>query len=105
MVMYTRSLSTRLTLTALVSVMLLVSRPAVGEAFEVTGAGELAPAAITMILMRQPFFGVTHLHTGLSFDASIRFVDEKAGNNPRGAYAFAKGESSITLPNIIGIKG
>ena len=24
---------------------------------------------------RQPFFGTTHLHTGLSFDASIRFVD------------------------------
>src|SRR5262245_39069726 len=23
--------------------------------------------------LRQPFFGETHLHTGLSFDASIRF--------------------------------
>ena len=40
---------------------------------------------------RQPFFGTTHLHTGLSFDASIRFVEYVSGNNPRGAYRFAKG--------------
>ena len=47
---------------------------------------------------RQPFFGTTHLHTGLSFDASIRFVDFKV-NNPRLAYKFAKRESHIQLPN------
>ena len=35
---------------------------------------------------RLPFFGTTHLHTGLSFDASIRFVDYASGNDPRGAY-------------------
>src|SRR5437867_2426388 len=44
---------------------------------------------------RLPFFGTTHLHTGLSFDASIRFVDYASGNNPRGAYRFAKGLASI----------
>jgi len=54
---------------------------------------------------RQPLFGVTHLHTGLSFDASVRFVDAKEGNNPDGAYKFARGEQPITLPNIIGIQG
>lgn len=37
--------------------------------------------------LRQPFFGETHLHTGLSFDASIRFVP----TTPRDAYRFAKG--------------
>jgi hypothetical protein len=51
---------------------------------------------------RQPFFGTTHLHTGLSFDASIRFVDYEAGNNPRGAYRFARGEASIPLPQPSG---
>lgn len=54
---------------------------------------------------RQAFFGATHLHTGLSFDASIRFVSVSSGNNPRGAYQFAKGESSITLPGSTGIQG
>ena len=54
---------------------------------------------------RQPFFGTTHLHTGLSFDASIRFVDYAAGNNPRGAYRFAKGLSSIQLPDPLGVQG
>lgn len=51
---------------------------------------------------RQPLFGTTHLHTGLSFDASIRFVDYSIGNNPRGAYAFAKGEASMPLPGPTG---
>jgi len=37
--------------------------------------------------LRQPFFGETHLHTGLSFDASIRFVP----TTPKDAYRFAKG--------------
>ena len=36
--------------------------------------------------LRQPFFGETHLHTGLSFDASIRFVRLQ----PRDAYLFAR---------------
>ncbi len=39
--------------------------------------------------LRQPFFGETHLHTGLSFDASIRFVPV----TPAEAYGFAKGGS------------
>lgn len=54
---------------------------------------------------RQPFFGTTHLHPGLSFDASIGFVDYASGNDPRGAYQFAHGKSPITLPNIIGLQG
>ena len=54
---------------------------------------------------RLPFFGTTHLHTGLSFDASIRFVDYAAGNNPRGAYRFAKGLASIQLPDPLGFQG
>src|SRR6185295_17650206 len=44
---------------------------------------------------RQALFGTTHLHTGLSFDASIRFVDYQAGNSPRGAYRFAQGKGTI----------
>jgi hypothetical protein len=54
---------------------------------------------------RLPFFGTTHLHTGLSFDASIRFVDYASGNNPRGAYRFAKGLASIKLPDPLGFQG
>ncbi|MCP3983597.1 MAG: DUF3604 domain-containing protein [bacterium] len=54
---------------------------------------------------RQPFFGATHLHTGLSFDASIRFVEDSSGNNPRGAYQFAKGEKPMILPGSTGIQG
>src|SRR5262245_23130868 len=41
--------------------------------------------------LRQPFFGETHLHTGLSFDASFRFVRPL----PRDAYRFAKGGSVV----------
>jgi hypothetical protein len=92
------------TLAALANV-LLVSWPITGDAFEVTEPEERRPRCDHYDPMRQPFFGVTHLHTGLSFDASVRFVDENAGNNPRGAYAFARGESPITLPNVIGIQG
>jgi hypothetical protein len=54
---------------------------------------------------RQPFFGTTHLHTGLSFDASIRFVDFFSGNNPRGAYRFAKGLQRMQLPDPLGFQG
>ena len=53
---------------------------------------------------RQPFFGTTHLHTGLSFDASIRFVDYQNGNNPRGAYNFAKGLAPINIPEPSGLQ-
>jgi hypothetical protein len=51
---------------------------------------------------RQALFGTTHLHTGLSFDASIRFVDYQAGNSPRGAYRFAQGKGTIQLPDPSG---
>src|SRR5262245_4464663 len=54
---------------------------------------------------RQPFFGTTHLHTGLSFDASIRFVDYASGNDPRGAYRFAKGLQRMQLPDPLGFQG
>jgi hypothetical protein len=47
---------------------------------------------------KHAFFGTTHLHTGLSFDASIRFVDYASGNTPLGAYRFAQKKSSIQLP-------
>ncbi|MCH7949879.1 MAG: DUF3604 domain-containing protein, partial [Candidatus Dadabacteria bacterium] len=50
--------------------------------------------------LRQPFFGTTHLHTGLSFDASVRFVE----TTPRGAYRFAKGLETLTLPNPSGFQ-
>jgi hypothetical protein len=49
-------------------------------------------------VFRQPFFGATHLHTGLSFDGSIRFVETR----PRDVYKFAKGEGSLTLPGPLG---
>ncbi|MEM8963547.1 MAG: DUF3604 domain-containing protein, partial [Acidobacteriota bacterium] len=58
---------------------------------------------------RQPFFGTTHLHTGLSFDASIRFVEydpgeKNFGNSPRAAYQFAQGKSYIQLPGPSGLQ-
>ena len=53
---------------------------------------------------RQPLFGTTHLHTGLSFDASIRFVDYHSGNNPRGAYRFAQGKAPIRIPEPSGLQ-
>src|SRR5215471_2583318 len=62
-------------------------------AFERTEARE--PCA-SFDPLRQPFFGETHLHTGLSFDASIRFVHPQ----PRDAYRFAKGGSVVGVgPN------
>jgi Protein of unknown function (DUF3604) len=71
-------------------------------AFEIT---ENRPRCTNYDPYRQPLFGTTHLHTGLSFDASIRFVDYAAGNSPRGAYRFAKGESTIQLPDPLGLQG
>jgi len=51
---------------------------------------------------RQPLFGTTHLHTGLSFDSSTRFVE----TTPRGVYRFAKGEPDgvLVLPNSSGFQ-
>jgi len=49
--------------------------------------------------MRQPFFGTTHVHTRLSFDASFRFVPA----NPRDAFAFAKGERPILGADPLGL--
>jgi hypothetical protein len=69
--------------------------------FEVT---EDRPRCSNYEPRRQPLFGTTHLHTGLSFDASIRFVDYSSGNNPRGAYRFAKGLSTIQLPDPSGLQ-
>ncbi len=53
---------------------------------------------------RQALFGTTHLHTGLSFDASIRFVDYASGNDPRGAYRFAQGKAPISIPEPSGLQ-
>jgi hypothetical protein len=39
--------------------------------------------------LRQPFFGDTHVHTALSFDA----VGQGTRNGPRDAYRFARGEA------------
>lgn len=41
--------------------------------------------------LKQPYFGTTHLHTGRSFDAAIRFVPP----GPRDAYRFAKKDGPI----------
>lgn len=68
------------------------------HAFEVTEADR--PRCRDYDRYRQPFFGSTHLHTGLSFDASIRFIE----NRPRDAYRFAKGEAGITLPGPLGFQ-
>ena len=85
-----------------------------GQAGVVTAADTAdAPFEITEVRercdnydqFRQPFFGTTHLHTGLSFDASIRFVDFFSGNNPRGAYRFAKGLQRMQLPDPLGFQG
>ncbi len=51
---------------------------------------------------KHAFFGTTHLHTGLSFDASIRFVDYASGNSPLGAYRFAQQKDNIQLPDPTG---
>lgn len=78
---------------------LLAAQPPDPPPFEVT---EDRPRCANYQPHRQPLFGTTHLHTGLSFDASTRFVDYDAGNNPRGAYRFAKGEGPIQLPDPTG---
>src|SRR5262245_30355968 len=69
--------------------------------FEIT---EERPRCSHYTSRRQPLFGTTHLHTGLSFDASIRFVDFASGNSPRGAYNFAKGKAPISIPEPSGLQ-
>ena len=49
---------------------------------------------------KQPFFGVLHQHTGLSFDAATRFVR----STPDESYAFAKGEGHIVTPDQFGFQ-
>ncbi len=49
---------------------------------------------------KQPFFGILHQHTGLSFDAATRFVRSR----PDDSYAFAKGEGEIITPNQFGFQ-
>jgi hypothetical protein len=44
--------------------------------------------------LRQPFFGDTHVHTALSFDA----VGQGTRNGPRDAYRFARGEAVGVQP-------
>jgi len=72
-----------------------------GAPFEIT---EVREPCRDYAPLRQPLFGTTHLHTGLSFDASIRFVDATY-NNPDSAYAFARGEEAQTLPGPLGAQG
>ena len=69
--------------------------------FEIT---EDRPRCSNYNPQRQALFGTTHLHTGLSFDASIRFVDYASGNDPRGAYRFAQRKAPISLPEPSGLQ-
>lgn len=85
---------------------LLLAPPSFGEEatkppFELT---EDRPRCSNYNPQRQAFFGTTHLHTGLSFDASIRFVDYASGNDPRGAYRFAQGKAPISIPEPSGLQ-
>ncbi|WP_224244210.1 DUF3604 domain-containing protein [Hyalangium gracile] len=73
-------------------------------AFEVTEAQD-QPRCSDYTPQRRALFGATHLHTGLSFDASIRFIDYASGNSPRGAYRFAKRLAPIVLPEPSGRQG
>lgn len=75
--------------------------PALKPPFEIT---EDRPRCKSYNPKRQALFGTTHLHTGLSFDASIRFVDYARGNNPRGAYLFAQGKAPISIPEPSGLQ-
>lgn len=75
--------------------------------FEIT---EQRDRCTNYVSERQALFGSTHLHTGLSFDASVYLVDfgsspeDPKGNNPRSAYAFAKGGSKIHMPQPSGVQ-
>ena len=78
-----------------------VAQPPTSPPFEIT---EDRPRCSGYNPKRQALFGTTHLHTGLSFDASIRFVDYHAGNNPRGAYLFAQRKAPISIPEPSGLQ-
>ena len=60
----------------------------VAEAGAAEGSGDPAPACRNSDPLRQPFFGDTHVHTTLSFDAN----SQDTRNSPRDAYRFAQGE-------------
>ena len=66
-------------------------------AFGCSDGGEPTPGASPKCAsfdeLRQPFFGDTHVHTALSFDASAR--DTRLG--PEGAYRYARGEE-VDIP-------
>jgi len=66
--------------------------------FEVTEPETSRPRCADYDVNRKPYFGETHLHTGLSFDASTRFVNTR----PNQAYDFAKAKGSLTLPDANG---
>jgi hypothetical protein len=68
--------------------------------FEITEPVATRPRCKNYVATKQPFFGETHLHTGLSFDASIRFVETR----PRDAYNFAQKKGTLTLPNPLGVQ-
>ncbi len=92
----------RLTVTgALVLVAPSFAEDAVKPPFEIT---EDRPRCSNYNPQRQALFGTTHLHTGLSFDASIRFVDYASGNDPRGAYRFAQRKAPIRIPEPSGLQ-
>jgi hypothetical protein len=77
------------------------AKPPLKPPFEIT---EDRPRCNNYSPQRQALFGTTHLHTGLSFDASIRFVDYASGNDPRGAYRFAQGKAPISIPEPSGLQ-
>jgi hypothetical protein len=77
------------------------AKPSPKPPFEIT---EDRPRCTNYNPQRQALFGTTHLHTGLSFDASIRFVDYASGNDPRGAYRFAQGKAPISIPEPSGLQ-
>lgn len=73
-----------------------------------SSGGPIPPFEITEIrepcdnyqVLRQPFFGETHVHTSYSFDAYV-FSNR---NDPDAAYRFAKGEA-VPLPDVLAVGG
>ncbi|MGR8934025.1 MAG: DUF3604 domain-containing protein [Gammaproteobacteria bacterium] len=49
--------------------------------FEITEPEATRPRCKHYNPNRKPFFGETHLHTGLSFDASLRYVNTHSGGS------------------------
>ena len=83
----------RVVIAAVAAVMALLITTSLASAFQRT---EVREDCASYDPLRQPFFGETHLHTGLSFDASMRFVQV----TPSEAYQFAKGGSVVGIgPN------